>query len=127
MPPRGSGRGSGARSSAVARAPTVPFGWPARPGSPGHFDLDDPVTFELLGGIVYAFDVFAAIPFAEALGGFVTGTGGVQPTARLGLGVDYLVTRTVSIGIVGRYRPIAEPLGNALMTAQLRLAVRLEY
>lgn len=105
----------------------TPFWVAGSAGVTGHFGLDDPVTFELLGGIVYAFDVFAVIPFAEVLGGFITGTGGLQPTARFGLGVDYLVTRTVSVGVVGRYRPIAEPLGNALMTATLRLAVRLEY
>ncbi|MEM7677709.1 MAG: hypothetical protein AAF449_17065 [Myxococcota bacterium] len=87
----------------------------------------DPVNFELLGGLVYALDVFTAVPFLEAQGGFITGTGGLQPTVRLGIGLDYLVTRTVSVGLVARYRPIAEPLGNALITAHLRLAVRLEY
>lgn len=87
----------------------------------------DPVNFELLGGLVYAFDVFATVPFIEAQGGFLTGTGGLQPTVRLGIGFDHLVTRTVSIGFVARYRPVAEPLGNALITAHVRLAVRLEY
>ena len=96
-------------------------------GTTGHFDIDDPVTFEALAGIVYAFDVFAAIPFAEAQGGLITGRGGVQPTARFGLGIDYLVTRTVAVGLVGRVRPLADPLGNALMTAHIRVSVRLEY
>ncbi len=96
-------------------------------GLTGHFGLDDPVTFEALGGLVYAFDVFTVIPYVEGLAGFITGNGGVQPTARFGLGLDYLVSRTVSVGVVGRVRPLSEPLGNALITTHLRIAVRLEY
>ncbi len=99
----------------------------ASTGTSGHFGREQPLNFELLGGVVYAFDVFTAIPFAEAYGGVIIGEGGPQPTARFGLGADYLVMRTVSLGLVARYRPIAHPLGNALITAQIRLAVRLEY
>ena len=103
-----------------------PFWLAVSAGFTGHVETDDPLTGELLLGITYALDVFATIPFLEAQGGLITGRGGAQPTARFGLGVDHLITRTVSLGVVARYRPTAEPLGNALITAHIRLAVRLE-
>ena len=98
----------------------------ASTGLTGQFGVDDPLALEAMVGLVYAFDVFVAIPFLEAQGGFVYGPA-FRPTARFGLGLDYLVTRTVSIGAVGRIRPLGDPLGNALITAHLRIAVRLEY
>ena len=100
-------------------------------GGTGHFtDPDNLGSVEVLLGLVYALDVFAAIPFVEAQAGILTsvvGDTGVQPSARFGLGFDYLVTRTMSLGLVARIRPTGSPLGDALITGQIRWAVRLEY
>lgn len=104
-----------------------PFWLAGSLGVSGHFGEGDPVIGRALVGLVYALDVFAAIPFLEAQGGLIWGEEDLQPTARLGLGLDYLVTRTVSVGLVGRVTPIGEPLGDGLFSGHIRVAVRLEY
>ena len=81
---------------------------------------------EVFGGVTAALDVFRTIPFFEAQLGLVTDTETLSPTVRLGLGADHFVSRTVSVGLVARVRPIHQDLGGALFTATARLAVRLE-
>ena len=92
--------------------------------------VEDRGGIEALLGLVYAFDVFKAVPYLEAEAGLIaalTGDRSVVATARFGLGVDYLFTRTMSLGLVGRVRPVGRPLGDALITGQIRWTVRLEY
>ena len=84
--------------------------------------------WEAFGGIVAALDVFRVVPYVEAMAGIVGGPSGLHPTARLGVGADYLLTPELSLGAVLRYRPLpAEDLADAAVTAQARLAWRLEW
>jgi hypothetical protein len=84
--------------------------------------------FELGGGIVAALDVLRIIPFVEAsIIGVVGGGGDVSPGARAGIGADYFLNRTTSIGLVVRYRTLSSDLEHdGLASAQLRLGWRLE-
>lgn len=77
-------------------------------------------------GIVVALDVFRTLPFLELMGGASLARS-VEPTFRVGLGVDYFVSRTLSVGAVLRFRPLWDDVGRtSLFTASLRLATRIE-
>lgn len=85
-------------------------------------------AWEAFGGLVAALDVFRVVPYLEAMGGVVGGPEGVHPTLRLGLGADYLLTPSLSLGAVARYRPLPEDdIAASGLSAQLRLAWRLEW
>jgi hypothetical protein len=79
------------------------------------------------GGIAIALDVLRTIPFAEIAIGAVANSDALEPSVRLSAGGDYLVTRSLSLGIVARYRPLSEALGgDGLLTVALRIAWRIE-
>jgi len=85
-------------------------------------------AWEAFGGLVAALDVFQVVPYIEATAGVVGGPEGVHPTVRLGLGADYLLTPSLSVGAVARYRPLPEEdIAQSGISAQLRLAWRLEW
>lgn len=84
------------------------------------------ILYEAFGGLVAALDVFQTIPFVEAQLGFVATKDALSPTVRFGVGADYFIARTVTIGAVVRVRPVDEAIGGTFVTAGLRLALRLE-
>lgn len=88
----------------------------------------DRALVETYAGLVAALDVLRAIPFFEAaLGATFTGGGGIAPGLRFGLGADYLVSRSVSVGLVLRYTTLEDELAeDGLLSANLRLGLRLE-
>ncbi|MBK8013637.1 MAG: hypothetical protein IPK13_20075 [Deltaproteobacteria bacterium] len=80
----------------------------------------------LEAGIVVALDVFRTMPFLELMGGASLGTS-VEPTFRVGLGAEYFVSRTISLGGVLRFRPIWEDNGRAsMLTGSIRVSTRFE-
>lgn len=88
---------------------------------------DDPVRYEVMGGIVGALDVFRIVPFVELGAGVVGVKSQVLPTVRLGAGLDYLLNPQWAVGAVLRYRPLPEEdLAQAAISAQLRLSFRFE-
>lgn len=88
---------------------------------------DGPTIGEALGGVVLALDVLRVVPYGEALIGAIITPDSVGASYRLGLGADYLLSKTFSLGLVARYRGLADNLGgDGLFTAQLRFALRLE-
>lgn len=90
-------------------------------------EMKDPTTFfEVFGGLTVALDVFRTIPFLEAQIGMVATDDSLSPTFRVGLGADYFVTRTISLGLVGRIRPTDDAIGGSVLTVAGRLAIRLE-
>ncbi|MCK6548204.1 hypothetical protein L6R52_20310 [Myxococcota bacterium] len=83
--------------------------------------------WELYAGLVAALDVLRTIPFFEAQLGVTADGGTLAPGIRVGLGADYLISPTVSVGAVVRWRTLADELGaDGLLTAQVRLALRIE-
>lgn len=77
-------------------------------------------------GLVAALDVFRAIPFLEGGLGLVVGPE-FAPSARLGAGLDYLLTPNLGLGAVLRYRPLTDDLGaNSRLSASIRLSWRFE-
>jgi hypothetical protein len=88
--------------------------------------------FEAFGGVTVALDVLRTIPFVEALIGVVLGdpsgdaASALSPTIRIGVGADYLLTRSVSLGGVVRWRPVTDALGGSEVSAHLRLGLRFE-
>lgn len=109
----------------------TPFWLSAAVGGSAQLGPDEmSAPIEVLVGIVYALDVFTVIPYLEAHAGLMipaAGDGDLHASARFGLGFDYLVSRTMSVGAVARIRPVAAPLGDALISGHIRWAVRLEY
>ncbi|MEQ8274303.1 MAG: hypothetical protein RMA76_44390 [Deltaproteobacteria bacterium] len=93
---------------------------------PARDPLPSAVLYEAFGGIVAALDVFSTIPFLEAQAGFVATKDAVSPTIRFGVGADYFITRTITVGAVVRVRPVDEAIGGTLVSAGARLALRLE-
>ena len=81
---------------------------------------------EALGGLVAALDVLRTIPFVEAAGGVVLGRDQVEPVLRLGVGADYLLTSSLALGVVVRYRPLAGLDADRRVSASLRLSWRAE-
>lgn len=118
--------GSGAGSAWIGLSDEL---WLAFGGGAGYVGADDPIGArrygEAFGGIVAALDVFRTIPFLEAQIGMVTSSDVLSPTVRIGLGADYFVSRTLSVGLVARVRPVREDIGGTLLTASLRLAWRI--
>ncbi len=83
-----------------------------------------PLIGETAGGVVVALDVLRTIPFAEiGLGADIRGER-VEPVLRLGLGADFLVNKSFSIGLVGRYRPVFGSDGESWYTLSLRIGLR---
>lgn len=94
----------------------------------GNHDDEAPsaVLWEVMGGLIAAFDVFRWVPYLEGQVGLV-GAGDTRvPTARFGLGVDYQVTPAWFVGAVARLRPLADPLGSLNVTVGLRAGLRFE-
>ena len=82
---------------------------------------------EALGGVALALDVLRTIPFGEAMIGVVANENAFAPSVRISLGADYLVTKSLSLGVVFRYRPLQESLGgDGFFTISLRLGCRLD-
>jgi hypothetical protein len=84
---------------------------------------EGPEIGEAVVGAVAALDVLRTIPFLEAGGGLSLVRGEVMPLLRLGLGADYLVSPTFSVGAVVRYRPFFGD-GDQWLTFHLRIALR---
>lgn len=125
---RGDARPSGAGGHGTAWVGLTDTFWLAGSGGVTGFPgLEDrAVLWEAFGGLAAALDIFRAVPFAEAMIGVVGAGDVLSPSVRLGLGLDYLVTRTLSVGAVARWRPLSDELGGHLVTAQVRLALRLD-
>lgn len=88
---------------------------------------DGPTIGEALGGVVLALDVLRVVPYGEAMIGAIITPDSLGASYRLGLGADYLLSKTFSLGLVARYRGLSDNLGgDGLFTAQLRLALRIE-
>jgi hypothetical protein len=113
---------------------TDSFWLTASGGATHHFargDIESRTLFEGFGGLTAALDVLRIIPFLEVLIGVAAGPkneGGtkIDPTVRLGAGFDVLLSPSFSLGAVFRYRPVSDDLGDAYLTADLRLAWRIE-
>jgi hypothetical protein len=93
-------------------------------------DIDGRTLYEGFAGVTVALDVLRTIPFIEGLIGVVAGRIGevtkIDPSVRLGVGFDFLVTPSVGIGAVFRYRPVSDDLGDSLLTVDARLTWRIE-
>jgi hypothetical protein len=93
-------------------------------------DLEGLTMLEAFGGLTVALDVLRTIPFIEGLigvvGAKVAGSTKISPTVRLGVGFDFLLTPSVSLGAVFRYRPVSDDFGDAYYTAAVRLVWRIE-
>lgn len=88
---------------------------------------DDPTTIvEVVGGLVVALDVLRTVPFLEAAGGLDLLDGTPAPLLRVGVGADYLVSPSFSVGGVVRYRPLFGVESERLLTLDLRLSWRSE-
>ena len=88
---------------------------------------EDPVL-EAGGGVVLALDVYRTIPFIEVAAGLNVLGDRYAPLLRLGVGADYLVTPSVSLGAVVRYRPLFGTLEReGLVSVGVRLGWRGEY
>jgi hypothetical protein len=123
--PEGSKHGTGADASLwFGVSETI---WlAASAGAFGAFS-DAPVISEACGGIAIAFDVFRIIPFGEAMIGALFTRDTIAPSLRFAIGADYLISRTLAVGLIGRYRPLPDALGgDALVTAGLRITLRYE-
>ena len=59
-------------------------------------------NFDLQGGLVMALDLFRTVPFLEVLTGVEYGVGRFTPLLTFGLGAEYLITPSWSIGLLGR-------------------------
>ena len=94
-------------------------------GSSGFSERD--TIYEALGGVILALDVFRVIPYGEALVGAFLTKDALAPSYRLGVGADYLISPSLAIGLVARYRGLPDALGgDGVFTAQIRLALRIE-
>ena len=83
-------------------------------------------VWEVMGGLVTALDVFRWVPYFEGQVGVVGRGDTLVPTARFGLGVDYLLSPSWFVGLVGRVRPLSEPLGTLKTTVSFRAGLRFE-
>lgn len=92
----------------------------------GHRREPSVTQWETTGGLVATLDVFRWVPYIEGQLGVVGHGSELAPTVRLGLGVDYLVSPRWFVGLVARTRPLADPLGDVLMTIGLRAGLRYE-
>jgi hypothetical protein len=117
-------------------------------GAYGLSDLFD-VNLELLGsrhradgstdvlsaaaGMSYKIDVFQWIPYVEVAGGLYyyggdggpNGEKGVEPGASAALGLDYLVSRSFSLGLqVRQHASFSDGLSLPYLTSTLRAAYR---
>ncbi len=84
------------------------------------------ILYEGFAGLTAALDVFQTIPFVEAQLGLVGTKDALSPTVRFGVGADYFITRTMTVGAVVRVRPVDEAIGGTFVSAAARLALRLE-
>ena len=96
----------------------------------GEQELEGRTLLEAFAGVTLALDVLRTIPFIEGLIGVVGARLGdrtkIDPSVRLGVGFDFLVTPSVGLGAVFRYRPVSDDLGDSLLTIDARLTWRLE-
>jgi hypothetical protein len=96
----------------------------------GRKDIEGRSLLEAFAGITVAIDVFRTIPFVEVLigaaGARIDGVTNIDPTVRLGGGFDFLLTPDISLGAVFRFRPVSDALGDSYLTADARLAWRVE-
>lgn len=91
-------------------------------------DRDAVLRYEAFGGLVATLDVFRVVPYLEAMLGIVGVPDEVEPTVRLGVGADYLLSPEWAVGAVLRYRPLPEEdIASAAITAQLRLGYRFSW
>lgn len=83
-----------------------------------------PAIGEALGGFALALDVLRAIPFVEVGLGATLARGEPLPVLRLGLGLDYLVSPSLFVGLAARYRPVFGAGSEDLWTIALRIGAR---
>lgn len=101
--------------------------WLAASGGAFAGFADTSAIGEACGGIALAFDVFRIIPYGEAMIGALFSNGEIAPSLRFAIGADYLISPSLAVGLVARYRPLPDVIGgDALVTAGLRLALRYE-
>jgi hypothetical protein len=96
----------------------------------GRGELEGRTLGEAFAGVTVALDVLRTIPFLEALIGVVGARlpdrTKIDPSVRLGAGFDFLLTPSVSLGAVFRYRPVSDDLGDSHLTVDARLTWRIE-
>ncbi|MCC7385455.1 MAG: hypothetical protein IT384_26635 [Deltaproteobacteria bacterium] len=88
---------------------------------------DGPAIGEAAAGLALAIDVLRTIPFLEVAGGLGWHSGDLAPLLRLGLGADYLLSPSFSVGGVVRYRPFYGVEGESWLTFHLRFSYRGQF
>lgn len=79
-------------------------------------------------GVVAAFDVLRWVPFGELTVGVSGRTEALVPAPRLGLGIEYLLDPTWSLGAVARGQPlIAQDYAALALSLHLQVAARFGF
>ncbi len=106
------------------------FIWLAASGGisfyPSALELDRSIQWQAHGGVVASLDVLRTIPFVEAMIGIVGEGSQLDPSLRVGVGADYLINPSWSIGGLVRFRPLTGALGRNILNVGLRVTYRIE-
>lgn len=96
----------------------------------GRMEVPGRTLLEGFAGLTAAIDVLRAVPFVEVLIGVVGARLAertkLDPTVRLGVGLDVFITPSFTLGAAYRFRPVSDDLGDSYMSVDLRLAWRVE-